>query len=90
MKQSCGIFTCCTSRITNYLSILIHIFVIILVVATGNALNPFLIVQVPDNGFHDTIFEFCFRSPSQFTSDLGRVDGITLVVSQAVFYKCNQ
>lgn len=58
------IFCYIAVQIKIYLSVFIHIFVVILIIAASNALYPVLIVQVPDNGFYNTIFELSFGSPS--------------------------
>ena len=69
------------------LAILVHAFVIVLVFAAGYVFHPFLVVKIPSDGFYDTIFKFSLWSPSEFTSNFSRVDGITLVVSESVLDK---
>ena len=72
------------------LSVFIHVFVVILVIATRYVLHPRLVIQIPFDGLHDTVLKLGFRIPTQFVCNLGRIDGITLVVPQTVFYKRNE
>ena len=72
------------------LAILVHVFVVVLVFTGDDGFPPFFVIQIPLNGFFDTVCEFGFRQPAQFVVDLGRVDGIALVVSESVLDKSNQ
>src|SRR5271154_583487 len=48
-------------------------------------LHPFLLVQIPADGFTDALLELVRGCPAQFALDLGGVNGITAVVAGAVF-----
>ncbi len=72
------------------LAILVHVFVVVLVFTAGYVFHPFLVVKIPSDGFYDTIFKFGLRSPSEFAGNFGRVDGVTLVMSESVLDKSNQ
>ena len=68
----------------GYLAILVHILVVVLIFSAGYIFHPFLVVKIPSDCFYNTIFKFCFRCPSELAGDFGRVNGITLVMSESV------
>ena len=72
------------------LSIPVHLFVILLVVAARYIVEPFLVVEVPAHGLLDAFFELQTRFPAQFLLELGGVDGVAGVVAQTVRYISDQ
>ena len=66
------------------LSVPVHFFVILLVVAARDVVEPFLVVEVPAHRLLDTFFELQARLPAQLLLELGGVDGVAGVVAQAV------
>ena len=72
------------------LSIPVHLFVILLVVAAGDVVQPFLVVEVPAHGLLDAFFELQRRFPAQLALQLTTIDGIAGIVAQAVGNVSNQ
>ena len=68
----------------NRLTVLVHFFVVLFVVAGGDVVHPFLVVEVPADGFFDAFLELERRFPTKFFLELGGVDGVALVVAGAV------
>ena len=66
------------------LPILIHRLVILFVVAARDVVEPFLVVEVPAHSLLDAFLELQRRLPAQFLLELGGVDGVAGVVTQAV------
>ena len=66
------------------LPILIHRFVILLVVAAGDVVEPFLVVEVPAHRLLDAFLELEARFPAQFLLELGGVDGVAGIVAQTI------
>ena len=66
------------------LPIPVHFFVILFVVAAGDVVQPFLIVEVPAHGFLDSFLELQGRFPAQFLLEFGGVNRVAGVVAQAV------
>ena len=62
----------------------VHFFVILFVVAAGDVVEPFLVVEVPAHRLLDAFLELQARFPAQFLLELGGIDGVAGVVAQAV------
>ena len=62
----------------------IHVLVILLVVAAGDVVQPFLVVEVPAHRLLDAFLELQGRLPAQFLLELGGINGIAGIVTQAV------
>ena len=62
----------------------VHFFVILLVVAAGDVVQPFLVIEVPAHRLLDAFFELEARFPAQFLLELGRIDGVAGVVAKAI------
>ena len=54
----------------------VHVFVILLVVSACHVVHPFLIVEIPTDGFLDAFFELQAGFPAQFVFQFGGVDGV--------------
>ncbi len=65
----------------HFLPILIHRFVILFVVAAGDVVEPFLVVEVPAHSLFDAFLELQRRFPAEFLLELGGVDGVAGVVA---------
>ena len=52
--------------------------------------HPFLMLQIPSDGFLQPFFELQGRLPSQAPFELGRIDGVPQIVSCPVRHVCNQ
>ena len=63
---------------------LIHVVVVALIVATGHALEPLLIIEIPTCRFLDAFFKLQRGLPAQLVLELAAVDGIAGIVSKAV------
>lgn len=68
----------------------VHDVVVLLIIAGGYLLNPFLVVEIPFDGLYDAIGEPRLWIPSEFILYLCRVDSITLVVSETVCDMCDE
>ncbi len=62
----------------------VHFFVILLVVAAGDVVEPFLVVKVPAHRPLDAFLELQGRLPAEFLLELAGIDGVAGVVAQAV------
>ena len=76
--------TRCTCHKNLHLTVPVHFFVILLVVAARDVVKPFLVVEVPAHRLLDAFLELQRRFPAQFLLELGGVDGIAGIVAQAV------
>ena len=68
------------------LSVAVHVFVILLVIARSNFANPFAVFQIPQNGFLYSHGKRGLGIPAQVFFYLCRVNGVTQVVPQTVGY----
>ncbi len=66
------------------LSIPIHLLVVLLVFAAGDAAHPGLVVEVPADGLLEALLELEGRLPAELPLELPAVDGIAKVVAGAV------
>lgn len=55
-----------------------------------NSFHPCLIIQIPLHRFADAGLEGVRGRPAEFVFDFRGVNGVTAVMTEAVFYKCNQ
>ena len=62
----------------------VHFLVILLVVAAGNVVEPFLVVEVPAHRLLDAFLELEAWFPAEFLLELGGVNRVARVVAQAV------
>ena len=74
----------------NDLSVAVHLFVVMLVLARDDRLPPGLVVEIPLDGFLNAVGESGLRQPAQLIVDLGGVDGVAHVVALAVGHKGDQ
>src|SRR5690606_18568463 len=74
--------------ILDFIAVLL--FIVAAVFATGHILQPFVIIQVPIDGFFQSFFKSHRWFPSEFYIDFISVDRISQVVSGPVFHKCKQ
>ena len=72
------------------LTVPIHPLVIFHIISSRDVFHPLLVVQIPTDRLDNSGFERSFRCPAQFVCNLCRINGITLVMAQTVFYKSNQ
>ena len=49
--------------------------------------HPFGMVEIPSDGFEDSTLEGLLRDPTQIALDLARINGVTAIVTGAVFHK---
>lgn len=63
---------------------LIHLCVVLLVLAGGDIVHPFLIVEIPADGLFDTFLELEGGLPTELVLELGGVDSVAQVVAGAV------
>ena len=68
------------------LSILIHIIIILLMLPRSNMIHPFLNLEIPFYGLHDTLLKLERLFPTEFLLQLSRVNGVTHIVTLAVGY----
>ena len=68
----------------SLLTIAIHHFIILLVVAGGDVVHPCLVVEVPSHGLLDAFLELQAGFPSELALELAAVDGVAQVVAGAV------
>ncbi len=66
------------------LPIPVHFLVILLVVAAGDVVEPFLVVKVPAHRLLDAFLELQRRFPAEFLLELGGVNRIAGVVAQTI------
>ena len=66
------------------LSVFVHTFVVLLIIATGDIVHPLLVVEVPTDGLLDTFLELEAGLPPQLLLQLGGVDSIAHVVTKTV------
>ena len=55
-----------------------------MVLTRTDGLPPFLIVQIPLDGFLDAVLELGLWQPAKFIVDFGRLDGVTHIVTLAI------
>lgn len=72
------------------LTVPIHPLVIFHIISSRDVFHPLLVVQIPTDRLDNSGFERSFRCPAQFVCNLCRINGITMVMAQTVFYKSNQ
>ena len=72
------------------LTVPIHPLVIFHIISSRDVFHPLLVVQIPTDRLDNSGFERSFRCPAQFVCNLCRINSITLVMAQTVFYKSNQ
>ena len=65
-------------------SSLVHLLVVLLVLAGGDAVHPLLVVEVPAHGLLDALLELEARLPAELALQLAAVDGVAHVVPLAV------
>ena len=66
------------------LPVLVHVAVVAFVVAGGNVVHPFLVVEIPADGLFDAFLELQARFPAELALELAGVDGVAHVVAEAV------
>ena len=71
-------------QVSTRLPIPVHFFVILLVVAARDVVEPFLVVKIPAHGLLDAFLELQGRFPAEFLLELGGVDRVAGIVAQAV------
>lgn len=72
------------------LSVGVHFLVIVLIFAGYDGLPPAFVVKIPFDGLLDTVRKLGLGQPSEFIMNLGRVDGITHIVTLSVGYVCDE
>ena len=79
-------YICCLkhSNYTYCLTLAVHLFVVGLIVTTRDILEPLFIIEIPLYCFLDAFLKLEARLPSQFSLQLGGVDGIAGIVSRSV------
>ena len=68
------------------LTVRIHVVVVLLVIARGNVVHPFLVLEIPFHGLLDSLLKLERWLPTQFLLQLSRVDGITHIVTLSISY----
>ena len=66
------------------LSVGVHVVVVFHVVAAGDIVHPFLVVEIPADGTLNAFLELETGFPTQFALQFGAVDGVAHVVSGTV------
>ena len=79
-----------TSLIDQFLSILVHVVIILLILTTGDVVHPLLIVKVPTHGLFNTLLELQAWLPTKFLLQLSGVYGIAHVMSGTVGNVCDE
>ena len=72
------------------LTVRIHVVIVLLVIARGNVVHPFLVLEIPFHGLLDSLLKLERWLPTQFLLQLSRVDGITHIVTLSVCYISNE
>ena len=62
----------------------VHIFIIPFVFSRGDVVQPLLVVEIPSNSLLNAFFKLEAWFPAEFALELGGVDGITGIVTEAV------
>ena len=57
-----------------------------MVIARGNVVHPFLVIEIPLHGLLDSLLKLERWLPTEFLLKLARVDGVTHIVTLSVSY----
>ena len=68
----------------------VHFFKVLAVLTAQDVLPPIFIIQIPLNGLSNAGIEVVYRLPAQLSLQLGRIDGVTHIVTGTVGYKVDQ
>ena len=60
-----------TSLIDQFLSILVHVVIILLILTTGDVVHPLLVVEIPAYGLFNTLLELQAGFPTEFSLQFG-------------------
>ena len=74
----------------NNLSIAVHFLVVVLILTADDGLPPLTIIEIPLDGLLDAVLKFSLRQPTQLVVDLGRIDGITHIMTLTITNVSNQ
>ena len=66
--------------------IYLYILEILLILPRSNMIHPFLILEIPFDGFLDTLLKLEKWLSVEFLLQLSRVDGVTHIVTLSVSY----
>ena len=66
------------------LSVLIHVIVVLLVVARGDIVHPFLVVEIPTYGSFNAFLKLQAGLPSEFTLQLPAINGVAHIMAGSV------
>ena len=73
-----------------FLSVPIHLLIIILILAINDILPPLLVLKIPFNGLFNAVRKLRLRQPAQLIMNLRRIDCVTHIMTFAVGYVRNQ
>src|SRR6266513_6178491 len=66
------------------------LLIILTISAAAHALEPGEVLAIPLDGFAQSAFPCFVRAPADFVFDQRRIDSVTAIVTQPVFYETNQ
>ena len=69
-----------------FLSIFIHVVVVLLVITRGHVVHPFLVLEIPFHSLLDSLLKLERWLPAEFLLELTRINGVTHIVTLSICY----